>query len=75
MGLPGAAKPTDAEIGSSLFLVFVLIFAARFGILKIIYYWRFRVKEKKYYTDFIQAVGRSGDYEEFIRGFYKEDSR
>jgi amino acid permease len=57
-------------LGVSLFLLCFSLYPAIYGVMKIIYYSRYRSLEKKYHTHFIDAVKKSKDYDDFIRDFY-----
>ncbi len=57
-------------LGVSLFLLCFSLYPAIYGIMKIIYYSRYRSQEIKYHTRFIDAVKKSKNYEDFVQNFY-----
>ena len=60
-------------LGETLIFIFLIsLYPTIFSLAKIYYYGKYRRKEKKYHKKFIQAVGLSKDYEDFMNRFYTE---
>jgi hypothetical protein len=57
-----------------VFMLCISLYHTIFGITKIIYYFRYRRQEKIYHRRFLDAVKKSGDYEDFTEMFYEGKS-
>jgi hypothetical protein len=64
-------NPTMSDFtGVALFVFFISLYPAIFGVTKIVYFFRYHQQEKSYRHRFLEAVKQSKNYEDFIDLFY-----